>query len=194
MNKYYSWSMTRLKLSVERVGFTVGTEWWTSTWHRTLPRKNGGERAEEILLIPQAAWCGFWQAGTEGGNWKLILRPGGSNITGQQRIGSRTQIAGPPQAGGRARKTGLSENTGLRWSTKTTSVWNQSGGGRIYPSSWGRGKDREGAREGINASSLTNTYLADSKAAGSIQGENGEHDEAEELRIQLQLAQSCWGK
>ena len=56
------------------------------------------------------------------------------------------------QAGGKSGKTGSS-----------------SGGGRIYPSAQGQGKDLwfKGAREGIDATSWTNTYLADSKAAGS---------------------------
>ena len=46
---------------------------------------------------------------------------GGSNTTGGWRIGSRTQRAGRPQAGGRDVKIGLSGNTGLRGSTEITS-------------------------------------------------------------------------
>ena len=118
------------QLSVEREGFPVGTEWGTSTRHRTPPRRNDGEMAVQILLISRPARCGFWRAGTEGGNWKLTLRPGstgsatesGSITTGGRRIGSWTQRAGRPRAGGKVGKTGLSKNTGLRLSTETTSV------------------------------------------------------------------------
>ena len=72
MNKYYSWSMTLHNfvsaVCREREGSTVGTEWLTSTCHRTPPRKNSGEMAEQILLISWAAQWWFRQAGTEGGN------------------------------------------------------------------------------------------------------------------------------
>ena len=35
------------QLSVEKAGSAIGTEWRTSTHHRTPPRRNGGETAEK---------------------------------------------------------------------------------------------------------------------------------------------------
>ena len=53
--------------------------------------KNGGETAEQILLISRTARCGFWGVGKEGCYWKQTLHPGrrryaaegGSNTTGE---------------------------------------------------------------------------------------------------------------
>ena len=116
--------------------------------HRTPPNRIGEETAKQIPLTPWAARCGFLKAGTEGGNRKLNLRPGrtgsvvkgGSNTTGGWRIGSRTRRAVHSRAGGKAGDIDTSENTGLRQSTKTTSV-HQSWGGRIYPFAREQGKD-----------------------------------------------------
>ena len=101
-------------------------------------------------------------------------------------------LAGQPQAGGEAAWIGSSEKAGFNQSTDTTSVLDPSWIRKnlSFLSRMRYGSRYKGAKEGMDASSRTNTNCAPTRQVEVVEAENCGHDVVEVWQIQQECSQS----